>query len=47
MYRLAVYAHNVVSENNLSVSGAIALQSDLSCNSVNHTRNVSDSRAVV
>ena len=43
MYRLAVYAHIVVSEID-PVSGAVALQLDLSCNS-KHTKNVSDSRA--
>ena len=47
MYGLAVYPHNVMSENDRYMYGAIALQCDLSCNSINHIRNVSDSRTVV
>ena len=38
---------DICTENNGGMSGALALQSDLSCNSINHTKNVSDSRAVV
>ena len=42
------YTHNnVVSENDRGMSGAIPLQSYLLCNSINHTRDDSDSRAAI
>ena len=42
------YMHdNVVSENDQCLSGAVPLHSDLSCNSINNTRNVFDSSAVI
>ena len=35
-YELAVYTHNVVSENDRCMSGAVAPQSNISCNSKLH-----------
>ena len=43
-----LYTYNIViSENNQCVSGAVALQLDVSCNSINHASKVSNGRAVV
>ena len=36
MYGLVVYVHTVVSEKGQCMSGTVALQSDLSCNSKSH-----------
>ena len=47
MYVLAVHAHHVAPENEQYVSEAIALKSDLSHTTLNHTKNVSNNIAVV